>query len=394
MTPNPRHRIILTGGGTGGHVYPALAIAEQLKKDPEIEDLLYVGAADQIEERLAHENNLEFIGLKITGIPRKLCPELLLWPFTFLQAVRAALEVMDKFAPTVVIGTGGYASAPILAAAYLRHIPYVVHEPDAHPGLVSRVFAGCAQFCSLGMEGAFGRLKPKNKQIEVMGNPVSTKFENRLARDAACAVLGLDPTLKTILVMGGSQGARALNDVLIRALPSLLELDDPPIQIIHQAGEKNIDDVRAALSVLDASNRRYHLRPYFDDMSLAYAVSDLAVCRAGAMTIAELTEVGLPALFIPYPYAAGDHQRHNALFLKVKGAAEMITENRLSVQRLRDHILKLLSDNERLRNMSKAMKSLGHPDAAEKIAARVKRLSLQYLTKNAEMPAAVPNSTI
>jgi UDP-N-acetylglucosamine--N-acetylmuramyl-(pentapeptide) pyrophosphoryl-undecaprenol N-acetylglucosamine transferase len=178
--------------------------------------------------------------------------------------------------------------------------------------------------------------------------------------------------------MGGSQGARALNDVLVRTLPSLLELD-PPIQVVHQAGEKNIDEVRGTLSVLDASNRRYHLRPYFDDMSLAYAVSDLAVCRAGAMTIAELTVVGLPALFIPYPYAAADHQRHNALFLKVKGAAEMITQNRLSVQSLRDNILKLLSDGERLRAMSQAMKSLSHPDAAAHIAARVKRLSLQYL---------------
>lgn len=385
----PKHRVILTGGGTGGHVYPALAVAEQLRKNPDVEDLLYVGAADQIEERLAQENRIEFVGLKITGIPRKLSTDLIFWPGMFRNAVTAALRAVDRFAPTAVLGTGGYASAPALAAAYLRHIPYAIHEPDAHPGLVSRLFARRAQFCSLGMEGAFGRLKPDNKQIEVLGNPVSGKYSGGLlARDAACAVIGLDPRLKTILVMGGSQGARALNEVLVRALPSLLELD-PPIQIIHQAGEKNIDDVRAALNVLTASNRRYHLRPYFDDMSLAYAVSDLAVCRAGAMTIAELAAVGLPALFVPYPYAAADHQKYNALFLKSKGAAEVIPQNRLSAQSFRDYVLELLSDSERLRNMSRAMKSLSHPDAAEKIATRIKRLSLQYLAKADSEPLPV-----
>jgi UDP-N-acetylglucosamine--N-acetylmuramyl-(pentapeptide) pyrophosphoryl-undecaprenol N-acetylglucosamine transferase len=162
------HRIILTGGGTGGHVYPALAIAEQLRCDPEVEDLLYIGAADQIEERLARDNNIEFVGLDVTGIPRKLCWELLAWPFMFRRAVIAALKTIDRFSPTAIVGTGGYASAPALAAAYWKHIPYMIHEPDTYPGLVSKLFARCAQFCSLGMEGAFGRLKPNNKQIEVM----------------------------------------------------------------------------------------------------------------------------------------------------------------------------------------------------------------------------------
>src|SRR5262249_10685291 len=214
------HRIILTGGGTGGHVYPALAAAERLKMDPDVEAILYVGSKGHIEERLARDNQLEFVGLNSSGLPRKFSVAMLQWPFKFISAVQEAQTVLRSFAPTAVLGTGGYASAPVLLAALLKGGPYAIHEPDAYPGLVNRVFSKGAQVCCLGMEGAAERLGDTKGHVEVIGNPVRLAYDNLMARDAAAAVLGFDPTLKTILVMGGSQGAAAINEALVEVLPS------------------------------------------------------------------------------------------------------------------------------------------------------------------------------
>ena len=233
------HRILLTGGGTGGHIYPALAVAEQLKEDPDIEAILYIGANGHLEEKLAVERGLKFVGLEVSGLPRKLSGALLTWPGQLTAAVFEARKTIREFRPTVVLGTGGYASAPPLIAACLMSIPYAIHEPDAHPGLVNRAFARCARLVSCGMEGAVDRLKTARGRVVVNGNPVGNSFLNLLRRDSACAVFGLNPELKTILITGGSQGAKALNDAVFHALASLLSLE-PPVQIIHQIGEKNI----------------------------------------------------------------------------------------------------------------------------------------------------------
>lgn len=375
-----QHRIVLTGGGTGGHIYPALAVAEQLVEHPEVESLLYIGARGQPEEKLARERKLEFVGLVVSGLPRKISWKLLSWPGEMLSAISQAKKVLRLFRPTVVLGTGGYASAPPLAAACSLSIPYAIHEPDAHPGLVNRVFARRAQLVSLGMEAAADRLKTSQGRIVVNGNPVRKSFIRLLNRDAACAVLGLDMRLKTVLITGGSQGARAVNEALIPALPSLLE-SEPPVQIIHQAGERNVQDVKERLDRSILQHPRYLLRGYFEDLSIAYAVCDLAVCRAGAMTVAELAATGTPALFIPYPYAAADHQTHNARFVASKDAAAVLPQSSLTPQGLRDQVLGLLADEERLKVMRKQMQSLGKPQAANDLANQVKEVSTAYQTR-------------
>ncbi|HEY9869055.1 MAG TPA: undecaprenyldiphospho-muramoylpentapeptide beta-N-acetylglucosaminyltransferase [Candidatus Obscuribacterales bacterium] len=372
-----QHRIVLTGGGTGGHIYPALAVAEQLVEDPEVESLLYIGARGQPEEKLARDRKLEFVGLTVSGLPRKISWKLLGWPGEMLSAISQAKKVLRLFRPTVVLGTGGYASAPPLGAASSLSIPYAIHEPDAHPGLVNRVFARRAQLVSLGMEAAADRLKTSRGRIVVNGNPVRKSFVRLLNRDAACAVLGLDMSLKTVLITGGSQGARAVNEALIPALPSLLE-SEPPVQIIHQAGERNVQDVKERLDRSILQHPRYLLRGYFEDLSIAYAVCDLAVCRAGAMTVAELAVTGTPALFIPYPYAAADHQTHNARFVASKDAAAVLPQSSLTPQSLRDQVLGLLADDERLKQMRKQMQSLGKPQAANDLANQVKEVSAAY----------------
>lgn len=372
-----RHRIVLSGGGTGGHIYPSLAVAEQLQSDPDVESILYVGARGKPEEKLAREQKLDFVGLSVSGLPRRLSGKLLSWPFEMGRAVFEARKALSLFRPTVVLGSGGYASAPPLVAAHMLGVPYAVHEPDAFPGLANRLLAGQADLVSVGMEGAAGKLHSSKGKIIINGNPVRKNFVEPMARDAACAVLGLDPSLRTVVITGGSQGAKAINDSLILSLPQLLEIE-PPVQVIHQAGERNIDELRQRLdrSVLD--NPRYLLRPYFADLSLPYAASDLAVCRSGAITSAELKTMGIPALFIPYPHAAADHQRHNAEYLSSRGAAEVLLQEQVTGFSLSDHISRLLADGEKLANMKEAMLSMAKPRAAGDLADQIRELSMAF----------------
>jgi UDP-N-acetylglucosamine--N-acetylmuramyl-(pentapeptide) pyrophosphoryl-undecaprenol N-acetylglucosamine transferase len=382
------HRIVLTGGGTGGHIYPALAVAEQLKDSPDVEGILYIGARGHKEEKLALERGLKFIGLDVSGMPRKLSPRLLTWPFQIAGAVLECRRYLRNFKPTVVLGTGGYASAPPLWAAQWLGVPYAIHEPDAHPGWANGHFAGNATLVSCGMEGAVDRLKSKRGRVVVNGNPVGNSFVNLLRRDSACAVLGLNTDMKTLLITGGSQGARALNEAVLDALPTLLEMD-PPIQVIHQVGEKNFVEFKERLTPSIQNSNRYFLRDYFDDLALAYAVTDLAICRSGAMTIAEMAVTGCPAIFVPYPFAAQDHQMHNARFMETKGAAIVIPQEKLTGDLLKQEVLRLLGDDERLRAMSKAMHACGKPQAAADLASQLKEVSTAFQMKHSKQQAVL-----
>ncbi len=377
------HRIVLTGGGTGGHIYPALAVAEQLREHQDVEEILYIGAIGHLEEKLANERGIKFIGLDVSGMPRKLSPKLLSWPFQLISAVMECRNYLRHFRPTVVLGTGGYASAPPLMASQSLGIPYAIHEPDAHPGLVNRLLASNAKLISCGMEGAVDRLKSKAGKVVVNGNPVGNSFVNLLRKDSACAVLGLNPEMRTLLVTGGSQGARAVNEAVIDALPALLEAD-PPIQVIHQVGEKNLVECKERLSPAIQNSTRYFLRDYFDDLSLAYAVTDVAICRSGAMTIAELSVTGCPAIFVPYPFAAADHQTHNARFIASKGAAVVIPQEQLSGERVQTEVLRLLHDDEARRTMSKSMLNCGKPQAAADLAMQLKEVSTEFQIKKSK----------
>jgi UDP-N-acetylglucosamine--N-acetylmuramyl-(pentapeptide) pyrophosphoryl-undecaprenol N-acetylglucosamine transferase len=372
------HRIVLTGGGTGGHIYPALSVAEHLKDDPSVEAILYIGAIGHPEEKLAKAAGLEFVGIKSSGLPRSLSPRLLTWPFQMFAAVLRARDLLKAFKPTAVLGTGGYASAPPLAAAGFLHIPTAVHEPDAHPGLVNRLLGRKAKLISLGMQGAAGRMSTTGGRIAFNGNPVRGTFLAPMQRDAAAAVMGLRPDLKTVLVTGGSQGAKALNEAVVAALPRLLELE-PHIQIVHQCGEKNLNDVKERLAPGLEGSPRYHLRAYFDDLSIAYAVCDLAVTRAGAMTVAELAVSGTPAVFVPYPFAAQDHQTHNARYVESQKAATVLMQEDLTGETIYNQISALINDDHRLAEMRKRMRELGKPDAAKVLAQQVMQLSSAYI---------------
>ncbi|MCW5824517.1 MAG: undecaprenyldiphospho-muramoylpentapeptide beta-N-acetylglucosaminyltransferase [Cyanobacteria bacterium TGS_CYA1] len=368
------HRIVLTGGGTGGHIYPALSVHDELlRQNPDV-DMLYIGAKDHMEEKLCNARGIKFYGLDVSGLPRKASLSLIVWVAQMSRSMYECRKIFKDFAPTAVLGTGGYASAPALFAAKQLNIPFAVHEPDAYPGLVNKLFSRWAEIISLGMEGARDRLPAVQGQVIINGNPVGANFVNPKSRADACRILDVRADLKTIVVTGGSQGARALNETLIQALPQLFERGN--LQIIHQCGEKNLEEVKSRVNPTYLSSGLYIPKAYFEDLALAYVASDLAVCRAGAMTLAELSALGKPAIFIPYPHAAQNHQFHNAKYFESKNAARVIRQDELSVERFVETIKELVLDgNEKLQEMQSAMAKMGKPEAAKSLALQLLNLS-------------------
>jgi UDP-N-acetylglucosamine--N-acetylmuramyl-(pentapeptide) pyrophosphoryl-undecaprenol N-acetylglucosamine transferase len=369
-----RHRIVLTGGGTGGHIYPALAVAEQLQNDPDVESVLYIGASGHLEETLAKERNLDFVGLSVVGLPRKISGALFTFPFKTLSAVLEARRILHLFRPTAVLGTGGYASAAPLAAARTMGIPFIVHEPDSNPGMVNKIFAGSAAICSLGMTAAKEKFEARSLRVIVNGNPVRGSFLSPASRGQAASEFGLNPGIKTLLVTGGSQGAQAINDAVNSALPALLQRGD--MQILHQVGEKNFAVYKAQLAPSVANNPNYRLLPYIKEMSSAYAACDMTVCRAGAMTIAELSVMHVPAIFVPYPYAAQNHQMHNARFMETQGCAFVIPQNDLTAETLSKAVFDAFMSGEKLQAMKNTMENIAKPHAAEEIARQLKEVGV------------------
>jgi UDP-N-acetylglucosamine--N-acetylmuramyl-(pentapeptide) pyrophosphoryl-undecaprenol N-acetylglucosamine transferase len=299
---------------------------------------------------------------------------MLSWPWQFLKAVQKAKQVLHRFQPTVVLGTGGYASAAPLTAALLAGRIIAIHEPDAHPGLVNRVFAKYAHLISLGMASAAGKLERPGAKIVVNGNPVSKRFLNLPDRQKALNELGLDANLRTVLVTGGSQGALALNRAVYEMLP-MLKASGDSFQLLHQVGDKNWDDMRARVKEEFLDSSIYKPRKYFENLETAYAVADLTVCRAGAMTITELFVTGTPAIFVPFPFAAQDHQTFNARFVEAQGGARVLLQSELSGARLYEVLIELLRNPDQLKHMKRQMLALAKPNAAADLAEQLKNLN-------------------
>ncbi|MDO8587969.1 MAG: undecaprenyldiphospho-muramoylpentapeptide beta-N-acetylglucosaminyltransferase [Armatimonadota bacterium] len=359
-------KVVLTGGGTGGHIYPALSIAAaMLAEDPEV-DLLFIGSSHGPEGRLAKESGLRFIGLpsRPFGGAISLSNVAALWKLA-LAAIRA-LSVLRAEKPEVAIGTGGYTSAAVMLAQCLRRGPSLIHEQNVEPGrtnlLLSRfVRAVCVTFKeSVGFFPA--------RKVTVTGLPVRPEILAPRAKESARAALGLRTDLFTVFVCGGSQGARKINELVLGAVPLLASLN---VQILHQTGERNYEEVKTnAPSGIET----YKIAPYFDDPSDAYWAADLIVCRSGASTLAELCAVGLPAILVPYPYAYANHQAKNASVLEKRGSAIVMEESSSSAEELANQIAALARDPERLRAMASASAALARPDAATAVIRVAKSL--------------------
>ncbi len=357
-------RAILAGGGTGGHVIPALAIANQLKKSYNAE-CLFIGTARGIENRLVPAAGFPLQLVQVGALKNVGLTTRLKTAFDLPRAVWAASGMLNEFAPDVVIGVGGYASGPAMLAAVVKHIPTLAFEPNVVPGFANRVVA---KFVS-GAAVHFEETARYFRRAEVTGVPVRPAFFEIAPKRGGAP---------TVLVFGGSQGAHAINEAMIRCLPVLLR-EAPGIHIIHQTGERDYNDALASYPALqnsktEANDSKFEVFKFIEDMPAAFARADLVVCRSGASTVAEIAAAGKPAVFVPFPRAADDHQRVNAEALARHRAAVVVEESKLEGVWLAETIAALLQDSQRLQQMSQAARELSHPNAARDIAAMAARV--------------------
>ncbi len=358
-------RVILTGGGTGGHIYPALAIAKGLlARDAEIE-ILYVGIQDGMEARLVPEAGTAFKGISGQGLPRKLSVEAIKVIGKSFKALWETKRILREFHPDLVVGTGGYVSGPVVLTASLFNIPTLLHEQNALPGITNRILARVVRRVMVTFPESIAHFGVKNK-LELVGLPVRQEI-GQIRREAGAKHFGLRPDRLTLLVTGGSRGARTLNQAMINVLEHLAQRSD--IQVIWATGTMTYPETIEELKKRGISWQRpqWRVLEYLKDMPEALACTDLYVGRAGATSLAELMVAGIPSVLIPYPYAAENHQEHNAQALAQAGAAQLILDSECDGERLWKDVDKLISEPTRLAKMGSAARSLAQPNALNRI---------------------------
>lgn len=362
-------RVVLTGGGTGGHVYPALAVAEAIKKRSPGAEILYVGG-DRIEAKAVPAAGLPFRGISVHGLARGVSASkrlLSLAELAICLPLIQSLLVLRSFRPQVVIGTGGYVSGPVLLAARMRGIPCMALDGNRTPGWTSRAVARLVDVMAVAhpeMAEFFAVRRRRGSRVEVTGLPIRAEVVS-CSREAGAAAFGFDPGRMTVVALGGSLGSQRINEAFAGATARLLQEERfCDLQVLHVTGRRFFERARPA-----ESGGRVRLLPYLEPhYAEALAAADLLVARAGASTVAEVTARGLPAVLIPWAQASTGEQALNAEPLARAGAAVVIPDAELSAQRLADVLGELLSDPGRLARMAEASRSLGRPKAAEAVA--------------------------
>jgi UDP-N-acetylglucosamine--N-acetylmuramyl-(pentapeptide) pyrophosphoryl-undecaprenol N-acetylglucosamine transferase len=350
-------RAILAGGGTGGHVIPALAIAQELQKQYAAE-ILFIGTGRGIENRLVPTAGFPLKLIEV-GTLNRVSWKTRLKTFAGLPtAVWEARRMLKEFRPDVVIGVGGYASGPAMLAAVLGRVPTVAFEPNVVPGFANRIVARWVSAAAVHFEETARYFK----NAKVVGVPV---------RQAFFAIDRKTSGQPTLLVFGGSQGAQAINRVMMESVAGLAERV-PRIHIVHQTGEHDFNAAQAAYTSLGGVVEAHR---FIDDMPGYFAQADLIVCRSGASTVAEITAARKPAVFVPFPRAADDHQKRNAEALEKAGAAVMLEESKLSRETLIETVARLFADPSRITQMGEAASKLAHPNAARDIVAIAVKLA-------------------
>jgi UDP-N-acetylglucosamine--N-acetylmuramyl-(pentapeptide) pyrophosphoryl-undecaprenol N-acetylglucosamine transferase len=356
-------KVVLAGGGTGGHVFPAVSIAEELKRrDPDLQ-LMYLGRSGSIEERIAGQRSIPFRTIQVEGLPRenvfKITRALLKVSAGLVQSV----AILSRFRPQAVVGTGGYASLPPVIAASLLRIPSLIHEQNCVPGKANRICSRFADIVTVHFERS--RRYFPGKEALVVGNPIRTDFlPQRLEtmdKSEAKRTLGLNQDKFTVFVLGGSRGAHALNVAVVEALE---HLDQRRIQLICMTGT---DDFRWVRDSCERAGITAAVFPFIDDIVSAYFSADVAVSRAGASTLAELAAVAVPAILVPYPHATDRHQELNARVLADAGAAMMLLNGDLSGAVLAEKISAFADDPKQLEVMRACIRNFSMPDAAERV---------------------------
>lgn len=360
-------RVIISGGGTGGHIFPAIAIADEIKRKNPAVSILFVGAIGKMEMDKVPAAGYNIVGLPIVGFQRKLTLSNFLLPFKLINSLLKAYLVIKRFKPQVVIGVGGYASGPTLKIATLLNIPTVIQEQNSFPGktnklLAKKVSAICTAYN--GLEQFF----PKDK-ITLTGNPVRKEMvEIEGKKEEALAYYGLENTKKTVLIIGGSLGARTLNNALLKDLHLLQEKG---IQVIWQTGKFYFEQITTACQAIDMNGIK--VLQFIDRMDLAYAAADCIISRAGAISVSELCLIEKPIVLVPSPNVAEDHQTKNAIALVQENAAILVKDT-AAIDELIPTVITLFENDTKQLELSKAIKVMGKPNATEDIVNVIEKL--------------------
>ena len=348
------HGVLIMAGGTGGHIFPGLAVADALRQQNI--PVRWLGAQGGMETRKVPEAGIELDVVAITGLRGKGVMRWIRMPLLLLKAVRQARKLLEANRPDCAISFGGYVAAPGGIAAWTKGIPLLVHEQNRIPGLTNRLLTHFSRKILQGFPGTF----PQNLQAEDSGNPVRSDVA---AIEEPQSRLGGRSGPVRILITGGSQGAQVLNQVVPAALALLTNV---AVEIRHQAGGKRLDEALEAYAEAGVSAE---VQPFIDDMADAYAWADLVICRSGALTVAELAAAGIGALLVPYAYAVDDHQTRNAEYLSSAGAAIILPQATLDADAVAAALAPLISDRKVLLSMALAARSMALPNAAEKVVA-------------------------
>ena len=343
--------MVVAGGGTGGHLFPGLALAEAARRRG-VAEVLFIGSAHGIEARVIPTTGFALRTIPVRGVRGRGLRGLVSLLTRVPYAVLKAASELRRFGPDIVVGVGGYASFPVIAAAWLQRVPSVLLEQNARPGMTTRVLARFSRAVCTAFPEAAAHLP--GATVVCTGNPVR-RFEISAPRPARSTF--------TLLIFGGSQGAHRINVEAVAAV-RVLAAQISGLQVIHQTGSADYETVKGEYGTVGVN---VDVRPFITDMGAAYAQADLVVCRAGATTLAEIAALGKAAILIPYPFAADDHQRANAESLQRRGAADLILDRDLTSGILAERILGLVRDGDRLESMRRASAALGRPDAAERV---------------------------
>lgn len=364
-------RVILAGGGTGGHIYPAVTIAKELmRRDPKTV-ILFIGGKRGLETEIIPREGFQLITLHLEGIPRRFSLKIFKALGLATKGIWETFKIIREFKPDVVIGTGGYVCGPTVMAAAMLGIPTAIQEQNAFPGLTNRTLGKIVKLIFLAYPEA-GQYFNRNK-IYVAGNPIRNGDFLKVSRKTAEQNLGIEPNHLNLLVFGGSQSARRVNQTLLNITANLFE-QFSNLQIILMTGNKDFNIIQNSVKELNLPEeyrKRLILTPYFYNISDAYCVADLILARAGAISLAEITYFGIPTLLVPYPYATNNHQEFNARVLEKGHAAEVILEKDLTSEVLRVQLSNLLKNDEKRNQMATASKLLAKPEATASIVTKL-----------------------
>jgi UDP-N-acetylglucosamine--N-acetylmuramyl-(pentapeptide) pyrophosphoryl-undecaprenol N-acetylglucosamine transferase len=351
-------RVLIAGGGTGGHLFPALAVAGELKKRGA--EILFVGTRAGVEARIVPQQGYPIEFINVAGFRRGRIFSNLAFPGKVAASLLESRRIIQRFKPQAALGTGGYVCGPVLLMAKLGGIPFMLQEQNSYPGVTTRILSRWARQVFLNFEEA-RKYFPKRARVRYVGNPVRPGF-TLLDRPAAIKTWALNPNLPTLFVFGGSQGAQSLNRAVTQVLGDLSQV----CNLIWSRGQRDQSSTETW-----SGPGALVVRPFIDDMPSAYAAGDLAVCRSGAMTLSELQAAALPAILVPFPHAAADHQKHNALSFATRGGATVIEDREFNGQRLLEEVGRLFADREKLEIMRHALTAIPKQDAAGVIAEEV-----------------------